>query len=530
MIKVLINKLGETRSQQWFYWGVIAMIAVAHILIYSIMPYTCDDYWYMTPLRDYCMGIDTSFPSEALWECWRYHYECDNIRLANVVFTFTLLIPKIIPSIISGLLVGVILWLSSKLSGLSWRNPLLMMMLAFMLSFMLPWYEEMFTQCFALNYIWSTALALWLAYIFFIKENCPHYIIMALLGLVMGAWHEGIAGPLLVGFVTYLVVKRRAVNRQRIAMIIGLVAGLIWLAMAPGLQTNVGYKTASLDIYAILSKLVLYHSPLLILSLSILIALIKKDTRKLIVDPIFVAFVAICIAGVALNFITNVGVRTGWMGYVFGIISIIYLWRNMKDARYGRGKSMLKRIITVAVALFLLAHYIVVVYYSINIRAEFDKVMVEYEKSPDGLVFADVTYDYQASPLAWKKPYFEIFTYDWVMYWKDKFYNDCNKQMRVIPTCLRKADELKGEKVKGNNPFMIYDGYLYAPIVCDDSFEKIAYYEIDFGPTKKRLKCSNFIFTTSSGKKYYFSFPQRATVHRWIGEIEEMNEVKLTNM
>ena len=108
---------------------------------------------------------------------------------------------------------------------------------------------------------------------------------------------------------------------------------------------------------------------------------------------------------------------------------------------------MLKRIITVAVALFLLAHYIVVVYYSINIRAEFDKVMVEYEKSPDGLVFADVTYDYQASPLAWKKPYFEIFTYDWVMYWKDKFYNDCNKQMRVIPTCLRKADELKGNHI-----------------------------------------------------------------------------------
>ena len=54
---------------------------------------------------------------------------------------------------------------------------------------------------------------------------------------------------------------------------------------------------------------------------------------------------------------------------------------------------MLKRIITVAVALFLLAHYIVVVYYSINIRAEFDKVMVEYEKSPDGLVFADIRID-----------------------------------------------------------------------------------------------------------------------------------------
>ncbi len=528
-MNLLISKIKEVKTSQWFFWGTIALFTVAHMLIYTLMPYSCDDYWYMTPLRDYCMGIDTSFPSEALWECWRYHYECDNIRLANVVFTLTLLIPKIIPSIISGLLVGIMLWLSSKLSGLSWRNPLLMMVLTFMLSFMLPWYEEMFSQCFALNYIWSTALALWLAYIFFIKENRPHDIIMALLGLVMGAWHEGIAGPLLVGFVAYLVVNRRAVNRQRIAMIIGLVAGLIWLAMAPGLQLNVGYKTASLDIYAILSKLVLYHSPLLILSLSILIALIKKDTRKLIVDPIFVAFVAICIAGVALNFITNVGVRTGWMGYIFGIISIIYLWRNMKVARYGRGESMQKRIITVAIALFLLMHYIVVVYYAINIRAEFDNVMEEYDKSPDGQVFADVTYDYQASPLAWKKPYFEMFTYDLIMNWYEEYHNSRVKDMRVIPTCLCDAENLDAIKVKGDNPFMIYNGHLFAPIKEDEKIND-AVYEIDFGLTKKKLKCSNFIFTTSSGKKYYFSFPQRATVHRWIGEIEEMNEVKLVNM
>lgn len=524
-MNLLISKIKEVKTSQWFFWGTIALFTIAHVLIYALMPYSCDDYWYMTPLRDYCMGIDTSFPAEELWKCWTAHYQYDNIRLANVVFTFTLLIPKIIPSIISGLLVGVILWLSSKLSGLSWRNPLLLMLLTFMLTFMLPWYEEMFTQCYALNYIWSTALALWLAHLFLIKENPPHYIISALIGLVMGAWHEGIAGPLLVGFVAYLLINRRAVNRQRVAMTIGLVSGLIWLAIAPGTQSKMGYTISSLDIYAIVYKLVLYHSPLLILSLSILIALIKKDTRKLVADPVFVAFVAICVTGSVLNFITNIGVRTGWMGYVFGIISIIYLWRNMKVARYGRGKSIQKRIVTIAVALFLLTHYIVVVYYTINIRAEYDKVMVEYDKSPDGQVFADVTYDYQVSPLAWKKPYFEMFTYDLIMNWYEEYHNSGVKDMRVIPTCLRDAENLDAVKVKGDNPFMIYNGHLFAPIKDVETI-KDAVYEIDFGPTKKVLACSNFVFTTKSGNKYYFCFPQRATVHLWIGEIEEMNREK----
>ena len=155
----------------------------------------------------------------------------------------------------------------------------------------------------------------------------------------------------------------------------------------------------------------------------------------------------------------------------------------MKVARYGRGKSIQKRIVTIAVALFLLTHYIVVVYYTINIRAEYDKVMVEYDKSPDGQVFADVTYDYQVSPLAWKKPYFEMFTYDLIMNWYEEYHNSGVKDMRVIPTCLRDAENLDAVKVKGDNPFMIYNGHLFAPIKDVETI-KDAVYEIDFGPTK----------------------------------------------
>ncbi len=507
---------------QIFFWGAVFVFTLIHIIIYVLMPYTCDDYWYMIPLREYCMGIDSTFPSEALWECWLDHYQNDNIRLSNIVFTFTLLLPKIIPSILSGLFVGVMLWQSAKLVGISWRNPLLFVLLLFGVSFLLPWYEQMFTQCFALNYVWATVLTLALALVFWNKHT-KNISISILLGVIVGAWHEGFSVPLLVGFITYLALNRREINRQRIAIICAMIVGLLWLISAPGLQANVGYKTNTLQLSVVLGKLIKYHVPLFILLLSVLVAATKKETRKQIIDPIFLSFVSICVTGVLLNIITNVGARTGWMGYLFGIIATLYLCKNFKEQRYNYGKSILKRILIIIISLFLLIHYIVVVYYAVKVKNEVEYVLEQYEKSPDGLVFADVTYDYQALPLVWKKPYFEIFTYDLVMYWKDKYYNDCAKQMRVIPTCLHNADKEIGEKVKGDNPFFIYHGFLYAPIDSSGNYEKMSYYEIDFGCTKKVLKCSNFAFTSTNGENFYFSFPQRATVHRWIGEIEEMN-------
>lgn len=522
-MNLFFTKIKEIKPLQWFFWGVIVLFTIAHVLVYTIMPYTCDDYWYMTPLRDYCMGIDTSFPMGDLMACWSDHYNTDNIRLANVIFTFTLLIPKVIPSIISGILVGVILWFSAKVAAINWRNALLMSILTLMISFLLPWYEQMFTLCFALNYVWATALALWLTYIFFYNDTKLGVVLSLLLGVLLGAWHEGIAAPLLAGFVVYLILRRSMINRRRVAMTLGLILGLLWLASAPGLQANVGKKTVALQMTVIASKLVLYHIPLFILLLSMLIAAIKKNTRKLILDPVLISFVVVCLAGVALNLITDVGVRTGWMGYLFAIIATIYLWKKMKEARYGRTKSKIKRIATISIALFLLIHYVVVIYYSVVVRNELENVLSQYEKSDDGLVFVDVTYDYQASPLAWKKPYFEIYTYDWAMYWKDNYFNDRAKYMRVIPACLRNAEKIEATKVKGDNPFMIHNGYLFAPLKDDESVAPFALYEIDFGVTKKTLKCTNFTFTTPCGNRYYFSFPQRATVHRWIGEIEEMN-------
>lgn len=521
-MNLFFTKIKEIKPSQWFFVGIVVMIAIAHVLIYSFMPYTCDDYWYMTPFRGFFMGVDTSFPAESLWHCWSDHYQTDNIRLANIVFSFFLLLPKVLPSIICGLLVGVILWMSAKMCNISSRNPLLVAILALMLSFLLPWYEQMFSLCFAFNYIWASALTISLAYIFFYKDKQVGVVLSLLLGIIVGAWHEGFSIPLLAGFMVYAFTNRRMINHRHIAIMCGLVVGILWLLHAPGLQLNVGNKVPSLSLSSVFSKLVLYHIPLLVLLFSVIIASIGKNTRNLIFDPIFVALSSICFIGAMMNLILNVGVRTGWMGYLFGIIATIYLWKKMKNARYTQFKSVLKRTLAIAVALFLFAHYAIVVYYSNKVRTEFETVIERYQESSDGVVFADVTYDYQASPLAWKKPYFENFTYTWIPYWVDKYY-DCGKNLRVIPPCLINAEDLKAVKVKGDNPFMIYNGYLFAPIDNDQYVAKEHYYEIDFGHVKKTLMCTNFIFTTSKGNKYYFSFPQRATVHRWIGEIEEMN-------
>ena len=511
-------------SSRLFSVGVIAFVTIAHVVIYLIMPYTCDDYWYMTPLRDYFMGIDPSFPATELWNNWVEHYQTDNIRFSNIVFSLFLLLPKIIPSIISGLFVGAMLILSAKISGINSRNPLMVLLLTLMISFMLPWYEQMFSLCFSFNYIWASALALYIAHVFFIKKRSTGVVTSLLLGVILGAWHEGFSLPLLGGFVVYLLSNSSHVNRSRIAIILGLVLGLLWLISAPGLQINVEHKTKSIEIVLILKKIVLYHIPYLILIFSTIVALIKRSTRCFVKDSMFIALCTISTIGVSLNLVLDVGVRTGWMGYLFAIIATIYLWKNIKNAKYCQVKSRVKHVLAIAIALFLSIHYIIVIHYGVKVNNEFEYVLEEYEKSEDGVVFADVTYDYQVSPLAWKKPYFENFTYTWVAYWIDQYYN-CGKKLRVIPTCLSNAESLRGEKVEGDNPFMIYQGFLYAPINDNSQFKPEVYYEIDFGHTKKVLMCSNFKFTTERGKNYYFSFPQRATVPLWFGKIKSINAI-----
>lgn len=517
--------MNAIKSSQWFYWGIIAMITIAHVFVYFFMPFTCDDYWYMTPLRDYCLGIDPSFPTDNLWSCWSYHYHNDNIRLANIVFTFFLLIPKIIPSIISGLLVGVMLMLSAKVSGINGRNSLLMAMLALMLSFLLPWYEQMFSLCYAFNYIWASALALLLAYIFYCKKTLPGLVWSFFLGIIVGAWHEGFSVPLLSGVVIYTILCRQACNRRSVAIMVGLVVGILWLANAPGLNIRVQHIIGELDYSILVRRLMLYHIPLVMLLISVFVASFSRNTRKFLLDPLFISFVTICLVGVILNIVIDIGVRTGWMGYLFGIIATIYLWKNMSTVKCAHIKPFVKRILAIAVSLFLLLHYIVVAYYAVKIKTEFEYVLEEYQESSDGVVFADVTYDYQVLPLAWKKTYFENFTYTWIAYWIDNYYNS-GKNLRVIPACLYNAENLNAVKVKGNNPFMMYEGFLYAPIGENEDMSMAGSYEIDFGYTKKILMCSNFMFATQGGKKYYFSFPQRATVHLWIGDIKEMNRVE----
>ena len=465
-------------STQSFYWGFILFFTLVHIVIYVIMPYTCDDYWYMTSLIDYCKGIDTSFPFESLQRCWMEHYATDNIRLANIIFTLTLLLPKFIPSILSGLFVGVILWQSTKLSRISWRNPFLFIILAFGLTFMLPWYEQMFTQCFALNYIWATMLTLMLA-IRFWSDKKQNIYLSILLGLVVGAWHEGFSVPLLAGFVVYTILNRREINHQHVMIIGAMIIGFIWLLNAPGLQANIGYKTKSVQLSSIVSKLMLYHIPLFVLILSILKVSLKKKTRVLILDPIFISFVAISFVGVVLNLMTDVGVRTGWMGILFAMIATIYLWENMKGVGHEQNKSMIKRCVIIATSLILVIHFIVAMNYTMEVRKEVNYVMEQYNKSSDGQVFANVIYDYQAPIIAWKKPYFEIFTYNWAMYWKDQYFSNGTKQMRVIPTCLSDAEMLRAEKVKGDNPFYIFNGYLYAPVGYGGYVEKEVVYDID---------------------------------------------------
>lgn len=201
-------------------------------------------------------------------------------------------------------------------------------------------------------------------------------------------------------FCCVFILNRKEISISRVAMAVGLFIGLIWLATSPGVWKR--YETSAyIDVFIILKKFVQYHIPLLILLVTMFLIAIDKKKRAMLADVRMIVYVLICLIGVLISLCINIGPRTGWCGCLFSIITTIYLWRKL-EIKFSKTRVLLGRVFTFLITMFLLSHYVVVVHYAIKVRTETEHVLKLYKKSYDGLVFADVTYNYQTSPLAWK--------------------------------------------------------------------------------------------------------------------------------
>lgn len=98
------------------------------------MPKYGDDYWFMMQLKPWLesQGIlnpehggnvfTAGFPLREIVDTWLFHYQYDNIRLANIVAPVLLVFPKWFGSSVMLAAFVFVIWGSYRISGTCWQR------------------------------------------------------------------------------------------------------------------------------------------------------------------------------------------------------------------------------------------------------------------------------------------------------------------------------------------------------------------------------------------------------------------------
>lgn len=143
-----------------------------------------------------CEGPLISTPGQVLSSIWRHNLYWGNARLGSAIIFAANLWPAWLTAIFNAVALSAMFMLMMPLSlGAGWRKrPLSCMLLTLMLWWVLPWHEMMLASTFCINYIWSSALNLWL--LLLLTRGRGRMWAVCLLSLVASMMHEGMSSTM----------------------------------------------------------------------------------------------------------------------------------------------------------------------------------------------------------------------------------------------------------------------------------------------------------------------------------------------
>ncbi len=505
----------DLRHPKFRFFGIITLVSLAFTFMFLVFPWWGDDIWYMQPLKDYINGSDKTFPWDGLFSCWEYHYLKDNIRTANIVLTFFLLIPKWVSSILSGVMVWLTLYYAAKLVKLKYDNTG-WLLLCTLLTIFLPWEDFLIVSCYTLNYIWAAALSL-IAIDLFLSDKKYNPILIFIFGIIFGSWHEGFSGPVLAGFAGWMILNRHKLTLNRWLLCIGICIGILWLASAPGIH----HYSKELNGF---SRLFLLSCIPFVLFIISIISILAAKRIKLLFDNTPIILSVAGLAGMCLLFISPYlsGRIICFANLVFTIVSIFFAKELFAQTSI---QPLIKNVSITLLSIFLCVHLVVSCYFTLVISNEYDNVVEEYKKSDDGTVFVPLTLAEDIPIICLRKPIRRMYG-GFYTQCVDSAYSDGYKRLRVIPIELKEYSVGKGSRIDGNLNIELYKNRFVGPILNPERPDSI---EVRFNT--KLGGIGNIFFRTEfqgkDGENYYYYFPEHLCVPQWLGiHIKEINAVE----
>lgn len=411
------------------YWGLALIIAGLYAVLSALTPYSLDDWTFMGNYRDDAEG-GYEFSIGAWWRYFQFIRGYDNGRIANSLAPIsTMFSPwkELFPAF-TGILMALIAVLLQKIACLNrhrqgnFEDTLLLTVTWVLMIIGLPWRDTIFVRDYTLNYIWASAITLsllWLMRKWLGKERVagPRMLILVLLAIVAGGWHEGFALPTICGLCLLIITRKFRLPVSFYIVLAVYTASTLLFMLSPGLINRAVTTVGNPEI----SHKISWRNCFIVLIDSLLLICVWLRSPQKTVEIKWPSLtvtvgIGIMISGYILAGITTNTARSYfWPDMAAVCIGVRMTGQFLGSFRRFR-KAMMLAYAGVLTALCI-AQTVCVIVWQDRYRRETEEIMALLEKSKTGVIYYEMklpprapfyTLDIPVGNHIWREPWHPI--------------------------------------------------------------------------------------------------------------------------
>jgi hypothetical protein len=326
------------------------------------------------------------------------HFHGLNSRLSNIICIFFILLPRTVVNIIDAIVGSVFFFMLFKVVNVRFKtasiNTLVVGTALFWMAF--PWYENMTSTDFYINYVWSSVFVLLVVYLLRDSHKFSNLQLAAVTFFAMLAvWIHEAFGCALIAYTFFVwLLGAKIDKRSRFIIGLGMCVGLVILSC--GYTTHkIGGMGSELVLLSIRYRLSTYLSQLWPLYFSIITTILlrlkvgKQQFKDYRVETIasFVAIIVSCLISIAVC----QQARALWPAQLFSVVQTIRCVNALSNRQNGYSR-VTKLLFGCAALLYALWIYELVSWQS-KFTEESNGLIVAAEKASKPLVYFDITND-----------------------------------------------------------------------------------------------------------------------------------------
>lgn len=483
--------LKDSKIGKIIFWTIIVLMVGCFTFIFAVIPVSNDDWAFKRAIEDGGMISHLTI-----------RFYSDNVRLANLLDSMLLLVPKFIPVLICSVAFAIGFWLMTKITGIKNGQWRLMALFSFLLWVAPMWEDAMFCHVFAFNYVFTIPLLFGMMFVFLHPDKFKLWIALVL-GVLLGAFHESYSIAFMAGSVLTFVIRSDMRTKKRIWMLFFVFIGFLWFLCTPAIYSRQSFQTFSNS--ANYPKLMYCWICFLYLVVWIL-GFIKR--RSFVKSPLHLfAFGSISLLIIS----AFAGAARASMPAILlcccGLTDVVHRFACKYSLR-------IKNIVAVVLFLFTASSLVAVCVETVKLRRICDKVADIYINSPRGTktAFSEMSFPWDAPMIALRRPDYQLTPYgqrNWM--W---LYVYSKNDIFIIPEELRHFKFEEAVKLDGNNDCVIWNGHILSPNINDTVYTHAL---VGYNLRNEYTNIKGATFYNDEGHEYVYILPARSAISTYLG-------------